>query len=374
MREERDEIAWPGGRLHQPVGRGDILGAVAERLELEEGEVQEEFFERGWTDGLPVIPPTPERVLAMLRAADLEGGEILGTVKERSRSVSGEEAAINAVMAGCRPEYFPIVVAGVSAMLDPAYNANAALTSTGGTALCLVVSGPLAAEVGMNAGPNVLGQGNRANATIGRALRLVAMNVLGARPGGMDGASIGSPAKYSLCFAEDDPPDPWPPLRVELGYDRSETTVTLLPTEGPRQVANILNGEAEGVLLTMACAMRAAHGYPVGKGHECVVVLGPEHAFAVRSAGWTRARARKFLQEASRVSADELEAAGVRVERSGAHTMTPGEDGRYATISEPQDIFLVTAGGAGAGWSAYIPVWAPKNNARAVTRRVEVGV
>jgi hypothetical protein len=345
---------------------------VAERLELMEDEVQEEFFERGWTDGLPVIPPTPERVLAMLRAADLEGDEILGRLEERDRSVSVEEAAINAVMAGCRPGYFPIVVAAVSALLDPAYNANAALTSTGGTAVCVVVSGPLAAEVGMNARHNALGQGNRANATIGRALRLVAMNVLDARPGGMDGASLGNPGKYSLCFAEDDPPDPWPPLRVELGYGRSETTVTVLPTEGPRQVANILNGEAEGVLRTMASAMRAAHGYSVGKGQECVVVLGPEHAFAVRSAGWTRARAREFLQEASRVTAEELEAGGVWIERSGAHAMTPAEDGRYATIRRPEDIFLVTAGGAGAGFSAYIPVWAPTNNARAVTRRVEV--
>jgi hypothetical protein len=345
---------------------------VAQRLEVEEAEVQEEFFDRGWTDGLPVIPPTPERVVAMLRAAGLEGEELLGTVKERDRSVSAEEAAINAVMAGCRPEYFPIVVAGVAAMLDPAYNANAALTSTGGTALCVVVSGPYGAEVGMNARHNALGQGNRANATIGRAVRLVAMNVLGAKPGAMDGASLGNPGKYSLCFAEDDPPDPWPPLRVELGFGRSDTTVTLLPTEGPRQVANILNGEAEGVLLTVASAMRAAHGYPVGKGHECVVVLGPEHAGAVRSAGWTRARAREFLQEASRVTAEELEAGGVRVERTGAHAMTPGPDGRFATIRAPEDIFLVTAGGAGAGWSAYIPVWAPSNNARAVTRKVEV--
>ncbi len=343
---------------------------TAERLALEESDVQEAFFERGWTDGLPIVAPTPERVLALLHAAGLDPSELLGTVRERGRSVSAEEAAINAVMAGCRPEYFPIVVAGVSAMLDPAYNANAALTSTGGTALCLVVSGPLAADVGMNALHNALGQGNRANATIGRALRLVAMNALGARPGGMDGASLGNPGKYSLCFAEDDPPQPWEPLRVELGYERSDTTVTLLPTEGPRQVANILNGEAEGVLRTVASAMRAPHGYAVGKGQQCVVVLGPEHADAVRSAGWSRARAREFLQRESRVTAEELEAAGVPIERSGAHAMTPGPDGRYETVLEPEDIFLVTAGGAGAGWSAYIPVWAPKNNAQAVTRRV----
>lgn len=343
---------------------------MTQTLEIEESEAQEAFFERGWTDGLPIVPPTPARVQALLDVAGLEGGAELGALRERQRSISAIEAATNAVMAGCRPEYFPLVVAGVAALLDPAYNANAALTSTGGTAICVVVSGPLAAEVGMNARHNALGQGNRANATIGRALRLIAMNLLDARPGGMDGASLGNPGKYSLCFAEDDAIEPWQPLRVELGYERSDTTVTVLPTEGPRQVANILNGRPEGVLRTMASAMGAAHGYTAGKGGECVVVLGPEHAACVRDAGWSRARVREFLMDESRVTSEQLDAAGVPVEATGAHAMKPEADGSYATIRAPEDIFLVTAGGAGAGWSAYLPVWSPKQNARAVTRRV----
>ena len=339
-------------------------------LQVEEGNVQEEFFERGWTDGLPVVAPTQERVQALLDAAGLEPDEELGTVRERDLSVSAVEAAVNAVMAGCRPEYFPIVVAGVSALLDPDYNANGALTSTGGTAICVVVSGPLAAAVGMNSGHNLLGQGNRANATIGRALRLVAMNLLDARPGGLDGASIGNPGKYSLCFAEAEPVEPWPPLRVELGHALADTTVTVLPTEGPRQVANLLDGSPEGVLRTMASAMKAGHSYTAGKGGQCAVLLGPEHAAAVRGAGWSRERVREFLIAESRVSREELAAAGVPVESSGANAMEPEADGRYATVHAPEDIFLLTGGGAGAGWSAYIPCWAPKRNARVVTREV----
>jgi hypothetical protein len=346
---------------------------MTETLQLDESAVQEEYFERGWTDGLPIVPPTPERVEAFLAAAGLDGDVVLGTVVARARSVSAQEAAINAVMAGCRPDYARIVVAGVQALTDPDWNANAALTTTGGTAICTIVSGPLAQAVGMNAGHNVLGQGNRANATIGRALRLVAMNVMGAKPGLMDGASIGNPGKYALCFAESEPIAPWESLRVELGFDAADTTVTILATEGPRQIANILSGQPDWVLRTMASSIRAGHTYIAGKGRgQCVVLLGPEHASAVRDNGWTRRQAREYLMEHTCVSAEDLEAAGLPVESTGAHTMHAEPDGLYATFAEPADILLVTAGGAGAGWSACIPAWAPKNNSCAVTKRVVV--
>jgi hypothetical protein len=344
---------------------------MTETLLVEEADAQEEFFERGWTDGLPIVPPTPDRVARFLEAGRVEAGEVLGVLTARNRSVSAEEAAINAVMAGCKAEYSPIVMAGVRALTDPAYNANAALTSTGGTAICSIVSGPLALEVGMNDAHNVLGQGNRANATIGRALRLVAMNVLGAKPGLMDGASIGNPGKYSLCFAESQPIAPWGSLREELGYAPEDTTVTIIATEGPRQIANILSGQPDWVLRTMASSMRAGHTYIAGKGGQCVVLLGPEHAGAVRDAGWSRQQAREFLMAETRISEDDLKAAGLPLELTGAHTMVAEADGLYPTIRDPGDILLVTAGGAGAGWSACIPAWAPKNNSRAVTKAVD---
>ena len=145
---------------------------------------------------------------------------LIGFLPARGRGVTMEKAAINAVMAGCRPEYFPVVVAALEAMFDEAFNLHTVLTSTGGAALCAIVSGPIAQEIGMNARHNALGQGNRANATIGRALRLVAMNVLDSKPGESDASSFGHPGKFTLCFAEDPPPAPWEPLRVELGYFR----------------------------------------------------------------------------------------------------------------------------------------------------------
>lgn len=342
----------------------------AEALDVEEGEVQELFFERGWTDGLPVVPPTPDRVSAMLAAGGVEPGELLGTVPQRGRSVTAEKAAVAAVMAGCRPEYFPVVLAGLGGILDPAFNVHAAVTSTGGAALCLVVSGPLAGELGMAARHNALSSGCRPNATIGRAVRLVAMNVLGARTGGLDGSSLGHPGKYSLCFAEDPPPEPWEPLRTERGYRPEDTTVTVMATEAPRQVANHLNPDPEGVLRTMAAAMRVPSTFCVGKGGQAVVVFGPEHAGALVEGGWTRVAVRERLAELSRVAPGELEAAGVRVERGAQHDMTPGPDGLLPTVPSAEDIAVVTAGGAGAGWSAYIPAWAPVLHSRSVTRRV----
>lgn len=341
---------------------------MADTLQLDESDVQEHFFDAGWTDGLPIVPPTLDRVAAMLEG--IEPGEVLGGVAQRGVQVTAEQAAIAAVMAGCRPGYFPIVLAAVTGMLDPAFNVHAVVTSTGGAAICAVVSGPLAAEVGMNARHNVLGPGNRANATIGRTLRLLAINVLGARPGGMDGSSFGHAGKYTFCFAEDPPPAPWEPLRVALHGALDDTTVTLLPAEAPRQVANHLNGDPEGLLRTVAAALANPSHFSVGKGFQALVVLGPEHAAAIAGGGWSRRDVREFLYEASRVTPAQLEAAGVLLEVGAQHDMTPGPDGRLPAVASPDDVLLVTAGGAGPGWSAVIPSWAPKMHARSVTRRV----
>lgn len=343
---------------------------MAATMELQEDDVQEVFFAEGLTDGLPVVPPTPARVEAMLAAGGVEAGEVIGVVPARNRTLTAEHAAVNAVMAGCAPGYFPVVLAALSAVLDPVFNPNAVLTSTGGAALCVVVSGPMAAEIGLNAGHGALGSGHRANATIGRALRLVAINVFDAKPGRMDGSSLGNPGKYSLCFAESPPPEPWEPLRVELGYGTDDTTVTVMATEGPRQVANLLNGHGHDLLRTYAAAMRNPSTFTVGKGGQGVIVLGPEHAAAVVEAGITRAEARRYLCEASRVAPDELLQAGVLLEQGSQHDMTPGPDGKLPTVREPDDIVLVTAGGGGAGWSAYLPAFAPTIHTRAVTRRV----
>lgn len=343
---------------------------MAEALTIEEGDVQEEYFARGWTDGLPVMPPTPERVEAMLAAAGVSADDVVGTVPERSRAITAEKAAINAVMAGCKPEYFPVVLAALQAMLDPAFGAHTVVTSTGGAALCLVLSGPLVQELGFNSSRNALGPGHRANATVGRALRLVAMNVLGARSDSLDGSSLGHPGKYTMVVAEEPPPEGWEPLRVELGFNVDDTTATVFAAESPHQVANHLNGDAEGVLRTFVAAMTNPATFGVGKKHQVVLVLGLEHRQILAEAGWTRRQVREYLAENSRITHDHLAAAGVLVEFTKQNDMTPDPDGKINTVEGPDDIILVTAGSAGAGWSAYIPGWAPTVHSFATTRRV----
>ena len=344
---------------------------MARSVELDESSAQEHMFENNWTDGLPVIAPTPERVEAMLAAAGLAATVEIGEIKERSRVLTAEKAAINAVLAGCKPEYFPVVVAALRAMLTPAFNAHTALTSTGGAASCLVVSGPYAESIGMRSRLNVLGPGNRANMTIGRAVRLVAANVFGARTGEMDGSSIGHPGKLSMCLAEYDPPAPWNPLRVELGFSHGDTTVTIMATEGPRQVANHLNPDPRGVLLTFAAAMRNPATYCVGKASQGLVILGHEHAQILHDGGWTKSQIREFLVEHSRIAPAELEQWGVVPEKGSQHDFGATHDGKLPSIASVDDLFVVTAGGAGAGWSAYIPVWAPTLHNRSVTVAVE---
>lgn len=343
---------------------------MASTVQIDEAELQDVFVDRGWSDGFPVVAPTPALVKAMLAESALAPDDILGTVPGRSAALSAEMLAANAVMAGCRPEYFPIVHTAMSAMLDPAFNLNAALTSTGGAALTVLVSGPLADSLQINGGHNALGPGFRANATIGRALRLVTRNVFDARPGTMDGSSLGNPGRYSLCFAEGTPPDDWEPLRVDLGYEISDTTVTVMATEGPRQVANHLNGSADGVLATMASAMRSPTTFIAGKGGQALFVLGPEHAAALASAGLTRRAVQEHLAAASRLAPQELLEAGIRIPIDSAHDMTAGSDGRLPVVKTADDLFVVTAGGAGAGWSAYLPSWATTVTTAAVSRRV----
>ncbi|MEE8601451.1 hypothetical protein [Euzebya tangerina] len=347
---------------------------MADLLELDESAAQEHFFEAGWTDGLPVVPPTPDRVLDTLLAGGVtDPDEILGSVPQRNVTVTAEQLAINAVMAGCKPAYFPVVLAATDCLLSPDFNAHTACTSTGGAALCVVVSGPLAAELGMNGGLNALGPGNRANATIGRAVRLLAANVLGAKSGELDGSSMGHPGKYTLCVAEEPTPG-WELHAVAIGYGPEDTTVTLMPTEGPHQVANHLNGDPEGILLTFAAAMSNPATFSTGKAGQGIVVLGWEHRTILAKAGWDRSRVQAFLAEHTRVTPDELAAGGVLLEEGTSHPMIPGPDGKLPSFRSPEDILVTTAGGAGAGWSAYIPSWAPPGHAHAeaVTRRVRL--
>ena len=297
---------------------------------------------------------------------------LIGFLPARGRGVTLEKAAINAVMAGCKPEYFPVVVAALEAMFDEAFNLHTVLTSTGGAALCAIVSGPIAQEIGMNARHNVLGQGNRANATIGRALRLVAMNVLGSKPGESDASSFGHPGKFTLCFAEDPPPAPWEPLRCQLGYFEEDTTVTMVPVEGPHQLAQQLTDSAADVLRSFATSIRHPTWFATGKGGHGALAARPRaRGLLHRARAGRSSEVREYVYEQARVTAPtSCVAAGVQLEENAQHDMRPDADGKLATIRSPDDVLLVTAGGEGAGWSAWLPAWAPTIHAYRATRRV----
>lgn len=339
-------------------------------LRVPEDDAVEIMFDQGWTDGLPVVAPTPAKVAAMLAGGGRDADEVLGSVAARRKTVNAEIVAINAVMAGCRPEYFPIVVCAAEAVLDPAFNVNTVATSTGGAAICVMVSGPMAHEIGMNGRHNALGSGNRANATIGRAVRLMVANALGAKTGKLDASSVGHPGKYTFCFAERPPEAPWETLSVAKDYAPEDTTVTIMATEGPRQVANHLNEDPAGVLMSFAAAMKSPSNFITGKSGQVTIVLGHEHELAVRQAGWSKAQAVEFLVEHSRVTPAEIEAGGIILETAAQHDMEPDADGKLAVVATANDIVLITAGGPGSGWSAMVPSWAPTRHSRSVTRRV----
>ncbi|HEV3364005.1 MAG TPA: thioredoxin family protein, partial [Acidimicrobiia bacterium] len=224
-------------------------GLRSRRLELARLEDEAEaFFERGWTDGLPVVPPTPARVLRMLEGTTRAPDDVVATVGPDFADCTVEKAAVNAVMAGCKPEYFPVVLAAVEAACTDQFNMHGLLCTTWFCGPVIIVNGPIATEIGMNSGVNALGQGNRANATIGRALQLVIRNVGGGRPGEIDRATLGSPGKYTFCFAEDEAGSPWEPLSVERGMPASASTVTLFAGEGPRGVADQLSRTPESLV------------------------------------------------------------------------------------------------------------------------------
>jgi hypothetical protein len=333
---------------------------------------QEWFADNGFGDGLPIVPPTPELVDAMLGGRDRD--RLLGRVGDRPEGVTVEQAAVCAVLAGCRPEYFPVVLATWEAVLEPAFNPGSVLGSSGGTALTAVVSGSYAAAIGMNSGHNLFGPGNRPNATIGRAVRLGVMDVLGYRPGVLDGAAFGSQARYTAHFAE--APGPWRPLRERLGFDPESTTVTVAVTDAPRQVTHILSGDADNVLAMLTAAMKDPSHSAAGRGTTFFLVLGPEHTGILHAAGWTPESIAAHLAETTRITPEELAAGGAplgpdRLPVEHGRRMTLRADGTLPT-AEADEIHVVTAGGTGAGWSAVVFGYTHTGVFRPVTKEVRL--
>ena len=357
-------------------------------------EAIEACYAQGWTDGLPVVPPTERLVEAMLAAGPWAPEDVLLFEPVRDRAVTAAKAAINAVMAGCRPEYFPVVGAALAAIGAPEFELHGPATSTGGAALMVIVNGPVRRRLGVNGAANLFGPGFRANATIGRALRLVLLNCLDCRPGVLDKSTQGWPGKYSLCFAEDEEASPWEPLSVARGFRPEQSTVTVYAAESGHNVLSHGTKSPERLLALFADSMAALGSLSPGRS---VIVFAPEHARHLRGAGWDRARVQAWLYERAWRSLADFKRAGklepaflsnpslrrwlYRDHPDGISAEHPDPDvaERVAPEDEavrvrrgfgPEDVLLCVGGGEAGGHSAFFPSWSRGRSVPFVTKEV----
>jgi len=333
--------------------RASILRARRVALAPLEDE-QEACFDRGWSDGLPVVPPTEGRVLAMLAGTKRAPDEIVAVVPPDLVPCSVEKVAINAVMAGCKPEYLPIVLTAVEMACTPQFNIHGVLATTMSVGPVLIVNGPIRRAIGMNSGINALGQGNRANGTIGRALQLVIRNVGGGRPGEVDRATLGNPGKLGFCFAEDEEGSPWTPLSTDFGFEAGRNVVTIFPGEGPRTLVDQIARTPEELAGTFAYHLRAMLSPKAVMAFDAILVVSPDHSRVFRAGGWTRDRLRKRLVELTTMRGEDL----VRGAQGVAEGLPESVRGRTIPKFRDRGIHIVHAGGGAGLFSAIIPGWA----------------
>jgi hypothetical protein len=336
--------------------RGDTLRSRRIPLAQLEDEM-EALYDHGFSDGLPLVPPTEKRVLAMLEGTSRKPDEAVAVVPPDLVECTVEKVAINAVMAGCRPEYLPVVLAAVEGACTDQFNMHGLLATTLSAGPVLIVNGPIRKRLNMNSGMNVLGQGNRANATIGRALQLVVRNVGGGRPGEMDRAALGNPGKLGFCFAENEEDSPWQPLSVDLGSEVGRDTVTIFPGEGPRTIIDQLSREPESLARSFAATLRTLYHPKAIMAFDCVLVVAPEHARVFAEAGWDKAKLASRLHELTLIPSEEL----IR----GANGMAEGIPGPVSVDAlpkfRPDGIHIVHSGGNAGLFSAAIAGWVGGN-------------
>jgi hypothetical protein len=306
-------------------------------------------YDRGWSDGLPVVPPTDLRIARMLGGTTRKPGEVLGLIPPNLAECTVEKAAVNAVLAGCRPEYFPVVLAAIEAALKPEFSMHGLLATLWFSGPVIIVNGPVARRIGMNSGGNALGQGNRANATIGRALQLVIRNVGGGRPKEIDRSVLGNPGKYTFCFAEDESDPAWVPLNVARGHARGVSTVTLFHGDGVQGVADQKSRDPESLARSLAMALCAVGHPKLAETSYAILVLSPDHYAIFRQAGWARAEIEAALRRPGRDLVAGAQGVGEGVEPSRAQQ----------TIDKfrPGGLLVVRAGGEGGLMSAIIGGW-----------------
>jgi hypothetical protein len=335
----------------------------------------EAWFERGVTDGLPVVPPTRERVERMLRGTRRSPGELLGEMPPNYGRLTVEKIAVNAVMAGCRPEYLPVVLAAAECACDPIFNLHGVATSTHFSAPLIVVNGPERTRIGLNASFGVFGPGFRANATIGRALRLLMINIGGARPGEMSMSTFGHPGRYTYCIAEHEEASPWPPYHVSRGLRAAESAVTVFAGDAPHGISDHASRTATSLAGSLGWSMAGlwnSKHFPLYS--HTMLIVGPEHARTFAEAGWSREDLAGWLHQHIRVPyralvPDETHGEGTNLRFASP---PPAADAMISKFPSPEEIHVVVAGGTAGRFSVAVPGWlGTKNGSRPVTRVVE---
>ena len=334
---------------------------TSRRFTVDDTATAQEFFHsRGWTDGLPVVLPTADAVQACLEWAVLPAEHLVGVEPVRQRDITAEKIAVNAVMAGCLPMHFPVVVTAVAAILEEPFLLHGVAASTGGSAVLVVVNGPIRQELAMDATFNAVGPSDRATTCIGRAVRLVITNLLDVHSGGIDRSTFGHPGKISYCISEDEENSPWPSLAAERLGDPHVSAVTVMAAMAPRQVMNEWTTEPEQILDTFVTEMKAnmAH-YSIWPGNYAIVIP-PQLRAHFADANWSKADVRRYVFEKARIRRRVWSECG-----KGAVVGEKG-DREYAALPDEDHLLVIAAGGPAGGFGAVIPPWLG-HKSRAVT-------
>lgn len=336
----------------------------ARHIDIGSGDDEVEFmFDQGFSDGLPLVPPTPERVMRMLAGTKRHPQEVLAVMPPNMGQVTVEKVAINAVMAGCKPEYMPVINTVIQAICTDEYNIHGVMATTMGASPVIVVNGPIRHQLDMNMKLGALGQGNRANATIGRAVRLLIRNVGGAKPGGTERSTLGNPMKFTMCFAEWEERNPWTPLHVERGFNAEDSVVTIFTmTSGPTLIVDQDSRTASQLAGTMGLTLEAAFNPKQHFGTDCLLVVVPEHVDTLLRDGYTKEDLRARIQEVTSkpirdLVADDISAAGFK--KAVAAGMTDEQlDRKLPKFKSESDIHIVVAGAEAGKFSGAFHGWA----------------
>ncbi|MBE1489772.1 hypothetical protein [Plantactinospora soyae] len=363
-----------GGPDQSPPAAPSALDPVAAR------EVIEHYYAQGWTDGLPVVPCSESLLAEFLAEVDQDPDEIIFAMPHLNRTCSVRLAAVNAAMAGCRPEYFPVVLAAWAALAEEGYAGKGIWQSTTGNGTFLIVNGPARDRLEINSRGNIFGSGFRANATIGRAIRLTAINAFGLRPHVLDQATQGTPAKYTCCIAENEEESPWPALHTDLGFEAGQSAVTAMMTRSVVHIEARHTIESDQLLNDLANTV-ARTGALVHETISACVVLGPEHANLLARAGMSKADVRQALFDKAVQSRATLDAVGKgavsrntrwRIPREHPDAVLDGETDQVRVLNSPEAVVVVVAGASNAGVSAVAETFGPRGGPPATARVKDV--